>query len=347
MATATPSSPLLKSADDKSRRLALLQDLQNSPLLDARQREWLRDERQRLERGLQGERDAAFYIDAEFRDAQNHVVLHDLRFVVDGEVAQIDHLIIHRSLRFYLLETKCFNGEVRINAQGEFSVRYGQGREYGIPSPLEQSRRHERVLARLLDKLEINGRAGFKPTFHHAVLLHPKAIIHRPPEKALDTSHVIKADQIGSWRAAYAEKNLTGMTFVNALVNLQSIDSLRATAEKLMRQHRPTNPLELPEWMKPKAPATAAPVEARAAAPKPASTRPAPPEPAPASPPVSAPPPALPAVTAAPNESLKRKLVCVTCGQKISFAEGKFCWNQEKRFGGFQYCREHQAELSQ
>lgn len=79
MATTAPASPLLKSADDKSRRLALLQELQNAPLLDVRQRDWLRDERQRLERGLQGERDAAFYIDAEFRDAQNHVVLHDLR----------------------------------------------------------------------------------------------------------------------------------------------------------------------------------------------------------------------------------------------------------------------------
>lgn len=32
---------LIKSADDKSKRLRLLEDLQNSPHLDARQREWL------------------------------------------------------------------------------------------------------------------------------------------------------------------------------------------------------------------------------------------------------------------------------------------------------------------
>ncbi|WP_088287324.1 hypothetical protein [Ideonella sp. A 288] len=32
-----------------------------------------------------------------------------------------------------------------------------------------------------------------------------------------------------------------------------------------------------------------------------------------------------------------------TCGAKLSFAEGKFCWNNEARFGGLQYCREHQA----
>jgi hypothetical protein len=47
-------------------------------------------------------------------------------------------------------------------------------------------------------------------------------------------------------------------------------------------------------------------------------------------------------VSAAPDEGLKKKLVCVTCGTKISYPEGKFCWNNEKRFGGFQYCREHQ-----
>jgi hypothetical protein len=35
----------------------------------------------------------------------------------------------------------------------------------------------------------------------------------------------------------------------------------------------------------------------------------------------------------------------VTCGDKITFPEGKFCWANEKRFGGFQYCREHQAQF--
>jgi hypothetical protein len=45
---------LLKSADDKSKRVALLEDLQKSPLLDASQKKWLRDELIRLRKGLQG-----------------------------------------------------------------------------------------------------------------------------------------------------------------------------------------------------------------------------------------------------------------------------------------------------
>ena len=43
------------------------------------------------------------------------------------------------------------------------------------------------------------------------------------------------------------------------------------------------------------------------------------------------------------DASLVKKLICVHCREKISFPEGKFCWNNAKRFGGLQYCREHQG----
>ncbi len=46
---------LIKSTDDKSKRLALLEDLQRSMLMDARQREWLRDKLRRCKAGLKGE----------------------------------------------------------------------------------------------------------------------------------------------------------------------------------------------------------------------------------------------------------------------------------------------------
>src|SRR5690349_19734000 len=46
---------LLKLADDKSKRVSLLEDLQKSTLLDARQKKWLREELGRLRKGIQGE----------------------------------------------------------------------------------------------------------------------------------------------------------------------------------------------------------------------------------------------------------------------------------------------------
>lgn len=42
--TGESNTMLIKSADDKTKRLALLEDLQKSLLLDMRQKEWLRDE---------------------------------------------------------------------------------------------------------------------------------------------------------------------------------------------------------------------------------------------------------------------------------------------------------------
>ena len=125
---------LIKSADDKSKRLALLEDLGKSPVLDLHQKEWLRDELRRCKTGIEGERAAAFYLDGHYKDGQNNVLLHDLRFVVDDEVAQIDHLVINRTGYMVLIETKNYGGDLEVNAHGEFTVRYGKER-YGIPSP--------------------------------------------------------------------------------------------------------------------------------------------------------------------------------------------------------------------
>ena len=54
------------------------------------------------------------------------------------------------------------------------------------------------------------------------------------------------------------------------------------------------------------------------------------------------PTPAGPAMAATPAEPTRR-LVCARCAVKISFPEGKFCWNNAQQFGGLAYCREHQA----
>lgn len=334
---------IIKSADDKSKRLTLLEDLKASPLLDAHQKAWLHQELLRTQRGLQGERDAAHYIDARFKDSEAHAVLHDLRFEVEGEVAQIDHLVITRALCIYLFETKCFAGNVKINERGEFTVTYPGERAFGVPSPLEQSRRHERLLMKVLARLEISGRLGTQPQFVHAVLLHPKAIITRPEAKAFNTDDVIKADQIATWHKAMAERSISMFETLSLAVNMRGSDTLKALAEKLARQHRPVNPLDLPDFMAPKAkaaaPRAASMPQAKAASAPAVARQPTSPTPTPA--PVPAPITAV-ATTTTPPEHLRRKLICVACNAKISFAEGKFCWGNEARFGGFQYCRVHQ-----
>jgi hypothetical protein len=313
---------LIKSADDKSKRLALLLDLQQSPLLDTRQKDWLRTELRNLKAGIKGEQAAAFYLDGHYKDAQNNVLLHDLRLVVDGEVAQIDHLVINRTGYMVLIETKNYSGDLEVNAHGEFTVRYGQDR-YGIASPFEQSRRHARILSKLLERLEISTRTDKLPEFHNVVMMHPQAIIQRPDTKAFDTSFLIKADQFPAWHEKLVNGTSTGGLF-KALFNMRSQDTIKEWGEKLKRQHRAADLLALPEFMQPK------PKLAQAAqAPKP----------------VAPAPKAVPAASepAEAGASLAKKLICAHCREKISFPEGKFCWGNANRFGGLQYCREHQG----
>ncbi len=313
---------LIKSADDKSKRLALLQDSQQSPMLDSRQKDWLRDELRRCTTGIEGERAAAFYLDGHYKDGPNNVLLHDLRFEVDGEVAQIDHLVINRTGYIVLIETKNYSGDLEVNAHGEFTVRYGKER-YGIPSPYEQSRRHARILSKLLERLEIGTRTDKLPDFHNVVLMHPKAIIQRPDPKAFDTSFLIKADQFRAWHEKLVD-GLGAAAVFKALINVRSPDTIADWGQKLRRQHRPADLLDLPPFMQPK--------------PKLAQTDTA--LKSPASAPAGA--PATPAIAEA-DTSLVKKLICAQCREKISFPEGRFCWNNVKRFGGLQYCREHQG----
>ncbi|MBT0571427.1 NERD domain-containing protein [Curvibacter sp. CHRR-16] len=302
---------LIKSADDKNKRLALLEDLQKSKLLDERQKEWLRDELRRCKTGIDGERAAAFYLDGHYKDSQNNVLLHDLRLVVDGEVAQIDHLVINRTGYMVLIETKSYGGDLQVNAHGEFTVSYGKDR-YGIASPYEQSRRHARILGKLLDRLEISTRTDKLPEFHNVVMLHPKAIIERPDPKAFDTSFLIKADQFPTWHEKLVNATSTGGV-LKALLNMRSPETIKEWGEKLKRQHRPVDLLALPDFMQPK-PAALAPNAAPAAV-----------------------------APAQADASLAKKLICAHCHAKISFDEGKYCWRFAKRFGGLQYCREHQG----
>jgi hypothetical protein len=141
--------------------------------------------------------------------------------------------------------------------------------------------------------------------------------ITRPPAKAFDTSNVIKADQFPTWHQKFVDREFGVAKFLQVAANLRSLDTIKERAEKLLRQHRPANLLDLPAFMQPKSPLLKAPA-ARV-------------------------PQATPAKDDALEATDKKRLLCLHCNQKISFPEGKFCWNNSARFRGGQYCRQHQA----
>ncbi len=143
---------------------------------------------------------------------------------------------------------------------------------------------------------------------------------------------MIKADQFPTWHGQFVEKSIGFTDVLKMAVNLRALDTIKEWGEKLVRQHQPANQFELPEFMQPRI----------AASDSGAKTEQGPP-------PVAVIGPELAKQTVGPpapaegGESLARKLICVRCRSKITFPEGKFCWNNERRFGGLQYCREHQT----
>ncbi len=108
-----------------------------------------REERDpRRSAGCRAERQMAHYLDRHFREHTKLHVLHDVRIEHDGEVAQMDHVVVH-GFGIAIVESKSVSTSVRINAAGEWERRWG-GRWSGMPDAILQGERQGLVLKRLL-----------------------------------------------------------------------------------------------------------------------------------------------------------------------------------------------------
>ncbi len=128
-----------------------------------------------IDRGIEGERQVAFYLRQEFVDDQDILVIHDLRLSNGNDnYAQTDHIVIDARRRLiWSAETKNFNGTLRCNRYGDWEVDY-QRLVHQIESPTEQARRHATSLRRFLEN---RGFTGFE--IQPIVLLHPKMKVDR------------------------------------------------------------------------------------------------------------------------------------------------------------------------
>jgi hypothetical protein len=329
---------ILKTADDKSARLRVLENLLPSPRLGAAQKRRLQDDIDATRLGLHGENDAAYYIDFHFGRSNRFVVLHDLRIEDGDRSAQIDHLILDRGLQITVVETKNYGAHVKISNAGEFTVEYGQ-RSFGIPSPIEQNERHLSVLRAVLPRLDLPTRLGVRlvPSLRSAVLFSPKAIITRPDESVRDTSSVIKADQFRAWwnEALDDESVLSSVAGAMKLVSLATLEGL---GRQLLALHRPSDPLALPAYLAPqpdrvkpanRARQVAGAADQPAALPQQAKGVPA---------------ESTPAVQAGAQQPAMASgpAVCAECGKRLSDAVVRYCRDNDRRFQGRLYCYTHQ-----
>jgi hypothetical protein len=289
---------IIKERDSRENEIRELKKLLELPITP-KQRFLIERELRALKKGVSGEDDSAYYINFYYGSSKNWAVIHDLRIEYEGQVAQIDHVMIGRMLDIFVLESKNYSYGIRINDKGEFELLY-DNKYHGIASPIEQNRRHIYVLEKFLTANNIlPKRLGLtlKPKFRSLVLISPKAIIKRPPQKKFDTSMVIKADALDTTVQGCFE-NITASELLT-ITKFISSDTLRETAEKLASYHKPSS------------------VDYRAKFNIEFSKN----------------------DSVSDNQSKKTTgYFCAKCKKPILDKVAKFCWNNKKRFGGRAYC---------
>ena len=99
--------------------------------------------------GFEAEKQMAFYLRRAFAEDKDIHVFNDVRFERNGEVAQIDHLVLHR-FGFVLVESKSVSEKMEVSPQLEF-VRVTSRRREGMPSPIQQVKQQAKLLRQLLN----------------------------------------------------------------------------------------------------------------------------------------------------------------------------------------------------
>ena len=232
---------ILKSADSKTLDMEELERLVK--IAPPGRKAKVEQELRCLRSGIKGEEESAYLIDFDFKEAPNTVVIHDLRLEinVNGRVAQIDHLLIHRTLNCFVLETKNFHAGIKVTEDGDFLMWNDFKKAYeGMASPLSQNERHIAVLKDALDHIQLPTRAGIKllPSFHSYILVAPKTRIDRP--KNFDTSQVIKSDVLLKTIIKQYDDDSVLNTFTS-LARIVSRDTLTDIGRKLIALHKPVH----------------------------------------------------------------------------------------------------------
>ena len=232
---------IIKPATGRSEDVEALQEILSRKDLTGQQRKAVEVELKKVRAGVKGELEAAHHIDDQYRAADNFAVIHDLRIEHEGEVAQIDHLVINLGLQIFVCETKNFSSGLACNEHGEW-VGFRNGKPYGISSPILQNERHIRTLRRLLESKPDWLKTGFRdPFFEGFVLVANGARIGRPENgSAVDgLDRVVKIERFTKEVRKAMLGPVLGLKMVKLIAGMVSEETLRAFAEGLVSEHRP------------------------------------------------------------------------------------------------------------
>jgi hypothetical protein len=227
---------IFKKTDSKQKQLNTLKLLLQQST-SYKQKSLIQKDFNILQSGLEAEKQNAYYIDFYLKDNNNLLVLHDIRIEHNGRSAQIDHILISR-FGIELLESKSFKGELTINEDGSLKVS-NSNKVQAYPNPLEQSRRHAKVVEELVkDKANLGKRVDLLGGIEvdSRVLINPNTPITNKnlPE------HFVRADAFLSERNKEIDKIGIFKSF-KLVSKMISIDTVKEIAQLLVDAHKPVD----------------------------------------------------------------------------------------------------------
>ncbi len=220
----------IDSKTEEINQLTRLLEQSNSPA----QKNFIKADLTRVENGYKAEKENAYYLDFGFKDNKHNILLHDIRIEHNGQVAQIDHIIINR-FGIEVLESKSFSGILSIKGDGSLDVKYGQ-KVKTFPNPIEQNNRHIELLKKFLKenmKLSSNHKL-FGIPITSMVLINPKTTItnHKLPNS------FSRADSFRTQRIKNIDKMGTIEVF-KSLGGVMSFKRVEEIANFLIKSHKP------------------------------------------------------------------------------------------------------------
>jgi hypothetical protein len=206
---------------------------------------------------------------------------------------------------------------VSVNEHGEWS-RWWNGRQAGIPSPIEQNHRHIHLLERVFDDGLVRaprrlGLVPMKPTLRSLVLVSNNARIGRPRRRINGIDEVIKAEQLKTRLIDEFDRSPDWK-----LATVIGKEGLAKFARDLAALHRPI----AFDW-----------ASKFGLAPEVSSVRP------------PAPDVARDLLAGARARQHSSAGTCARCGRDVSAAVVRYCAEHADEFGGSVYCMRCQPEV--
>ena len=230
---------IIKNKDDSQDAIDYLSDLLERDISDDKKK-LIDRELKNLCSGKSAQDSAVHFLDAVFKKSKNWALIHDLRIEHDGDVAQIDHLLIGRMMDVYVIESKNFTSGVSISEEGEVSYFYNDT-PCAITSPIVQNERHIKLLDKFLTATDLlPKRLGItlQPRYRNIVLISPDAPLVKPTKGLYDCSAAMKADKFsGRFKDKLDKDEL--YEDIDSLAKVISQDTLQRFSEKLVLHHTP------------------------------------------------------------------------------------------------------------